>query len=100
MVEEFQRNFKQSSLKSVEETELSKVLAHLCVVKIAVEQSEYPIHLTKPMDTHIFTSNGDLACLAREELVRRFEMKHDFDIDMFLKDVNNFDAAGNSYIMI
>ena len=100
IVEEFQKTINQSPLKSVKEEKLFKILADLCVVEIDVEESQYPIHLTKPLDTHIFNSNGELVSLAPEELIRRFEIKNDFDIDMFLKDVNNFDPAGNSYIMI
>ena len=100
VVKDFQKNLKQSSLKSIDESEFTAILADLCVVEISVEKSPYPVHLTKPLDTHIFTSNCQLKSLSPEELVHRFEMEHDFDIDTFLKDVNNFDPAGNSYIMI
>lgn len=100
IVKDFQTKLKQSTLASIDETELFTILEDLCVVKISVEKSHYPLHLTKSLHTHIFTSSGVLTNLSPEELVRRFEVKHDFEIDKFLKDVNNFDPAGNSYLMI
>ena len=99
-VKDFEKQNKHVSLKSIEESELSTILDNLYVVEVAVEESHYPVHLTKPLDTYICNSGGELCSLSSEELVRRFELKHDFEIDEFLKDVNEFDPAGNSYIMI
>ncbi|XP_028397256.1 uncharacterized protein LOC114521065 isoform X2 [Dendronephthya gigantea] len=99
-VKDFQKNLKKSSLKSIEESDFQEILKDLCVVELHVAKSTYPVHLTKPLDTQIFDSNGNLISLSHDELIRRFEMKPDFNIDKFLKDVNNFDPAGNSYIMI
>ena len=100
VVKDFGKKINQVSLKSIEESQLLTIFDDLYVVEIAVEESHYPVHLTKPLDTYICNSSGELCSLSSEELVRRFEMKHDFKIDEFLKDVNNFDPAGNSYIMI
>ena len=101
IVQDFTKKVKTcSSAKSLDKHKVNAVLDNLCVVEISVQASLYPVHLTKPLDTHVFNSCGELRSLAPEELLYRFGMKQEFDITKFLTDVNHFDPAGNSYIMI
>ncbi len=78
-------------------------LNQLCVVELKVSRSRYPIHMIKPIETHVFQKNGKLVNLEFEDLMCRFgsfDSPSQFDVDKFLEHANNFDLPGMSYILI
>lgn len=88
-------------LEEIEETELSKVLRDLCVVHLNVKKSPYPIHLCHPPRSLCFDSNGGLQPMQPSELLERFKTsKSEFDIEKFLRSVDNFDRGFNSFILM
>lgn len=88
-------------LEEIEETELSKVLRDLCVVHLNVKKSPYPIHLCHPPLSLCFDSSGGLQPMQPSELLARFKTsKSDFDIEKFLRSVDNFDRGFNSFILM
>lgn len=88
-------------LEEIEESELSKVLRDLCVVHLNVKKSPYPIHFCHPPSSWCFDSKGGLQSMQPSELLARFKSsKTEFDIEKFLRSVDNFDRGFNSFVLM
>ena len=88
-------------LEEVEETELSKILRDLCVVHLNVKKSPYPIHFCHPPRSLCFDSSGGVQQMQSSELLARFKTTESkFDIEKFLRSVDNFDRGCNSFILM
>lgn len=88
-------------LEEIEESELSKVLRDLCVVHLNVKKSPYPIHFCHPPSSWCFDSKGGLQSMQPPELLERFKTsKTEFDIEKFLRSVDNFDRGFNSFVLM
>ncbi|XP_028411982.1 uncharacterized protein LOC114534715 [Dendronephthya gigantea] len=89
---------------SITEDELKQSLKQLYMIELKIFPSQYPIHLTKTVETHVFDTKNNLVELSIEGLMNRFKFGKDatttFDVDKFLNDVENFEQSGNSYILI
>ncbi|XP_028411599.1 uncharacterized protein LOC114534359 [Dendronephthya gigantea] len=89
---------------SITEDELNHYLNQLCIIELKIFPSQYPIHLTRSVETHVFDKQGNLVELSIESLMNRFKFGNDskttFEVDKFLEDVEDFKQAGNSYILI
>lgn len=96
------RNFTSKvKLEEIEETELSKILRDLCVVHLNVKKSPYPIHFCHPPRTLCFDSSGRVQQMQSSELLARFKTSESkFDIEKFLRSVDNFDRGCNSFILM
>jgi predicted transcriptional regulator with HTH domain len=80
-----------------------KILNDLCIVELIVHRSGYPIHMIKPVETHVFQKNGELVEMKFEDIMNRicsFDSASLFDVDKFLEHTNSFDLSGQSYILI
>ena len=85
----------------IEKSELSKVLRDLCVVHLNVKKSPYPIHLCHPPRSLCLDSSGGLQPMHPSELLARFKAsKAEFDIEKFLRAVDNFDRGFNSFVLM
>ena len=103
IVDKFQQtNASKVCLVEMDKSELQQILKDLCLVEVKVDQSPYPIHMTKPLKTYYFNDQGQFLDLKPEQLISRFkdETRYDFDVQKFLNDVDHFDPSGNSYIMV
>ena len=104
IVKEYQKiNSAVVGLGEMDDSELNQILKDLCVVEVAVVDClQFPIYMTKPLETCVFNDHGELSKLSPEKLVRRCEDQsaHDFNVEKFLTDVDRFDSSGNSYMMV
>ena len=106
LLEHFVEGNSKFKLLKIHETELKTIFKDLCVIKLKVTRSHYPIHMTKTIDTHVFTKNKKkrlcMTTLSLEDLMHRFKLGpfSEFDVDIFLDHVKNFDNAGNSHILV
>ena len=99
---------KKIALEFLPENDLELLLKDLCIIEFTVKRSQYPIHMVRPIDTHVLDREGKLVALSEdvkyELLMQRFELGFDtatqFDVKKFLNNVDNFKHAGNSYILI
>ena len=88
---------------NVTKKEIKTLLNQLCIVELKVPRSRYPIHMIKPIETHVFQKNGKLVKVGFEDLMSRFDSfdsPSQFDVNKFLEHTNNFDLSGKSYILI
>ena len=97
-------NEKKISLESMSKDDLERLLKELCIIEFTVKRSQYPIHMVRPIDTHVLDREGNLVRFNYEIMMHRFELGFDaaiqFDIKKFLSHVDNFRHSGNSYILI
>ena len=102
IVEQFEKENSNVKLDDMDINELKPVLKDLCVVELRVNRSPYPIHMTKAIETFVFDKDGKLNELSTEKLMYRFglDSRSGFDVEKFLKHVENFESSGNSYILI
>lgn len=100
----FVKQNKKIKKDSMTESDLQQTLKQLCLIELRVYKSHYPIHLIKPIETHVLDKQGNLTNLTMEKLMRSFELGKDpktkFQIEQFLNDVDNFEESGNSFILI
>lgn len=88
-------------VEEIEETELNKVSRDLCVVHLNVKRSPYPIHLCHSPHTLSFDPSGELQLMQPSELLERFKTsKSEFNIEKFLRSVDNFDRGFNSFVLM
>ena len=93
-------------LQSISKKDLDTFIKNMCVIQLDVTRSLYPIHMIKEIDTFVFSDDGEkqprLSNLSLHDLMHRFKLdsSSEFNVDEFLDDVNNFDNAGNSYILV
>ncbi len=105
-VEQFVKENSKFKLQTISETELSTILKNIVVIELNVSPSLYPIHMIETIHTFVFTKDkGEQLCaskLSLEDLMYRFKLDStsEFDVDKFFEHVNNFDNAGNSYILV
>ena len=92
------------SLDSIPENELKRLLKELCIIELKVKRSQYPIHITRPIDTHFLNKDGKLQPFDNQMMMQRFKLGFDpefhFDVKKFLKHVDNFTYSGNAYVLI
>ena len=106
LLEKFVKQNSQFKLLKISQTELNTILKNVCIIELKINQSPYPIHMVKPIDTYIFKSDGEkplcIDNLSWKDLMRRFKLdfSSEFNINQFLQHVKNFDTAGNSYILV
>ena len=101
LVEKFVKDNSEFKLQTIDERKLKSFLKDLCVVQLKVERSPYPMHMIKTIDTFVFTKDQGKTKLCLDDLMHRFELRScEFEVDKFLKDVKNFNNAGNSYILV
>ena len=106
LLEQFVKQNSDFKLLKINKTELKTILKDLCVIRLNVTRSYYPIHMIETLDTYVFRRDEEkplcMTKLSREDLMNRFELdsSSEFDVDKFLKHVKNFDSAGNSYILV
>ena len=106
LLEQFVERNSGFKLVKLEESELDTILKNIWVVQLKINQSPYPIHMTKTIDTYVFTKDEErqlhTSKLSLEDLMCRFKFDStsEFNVDKFLKHVKNFDYAGISYILI
>lgn len=96
------RNFTSKvKVQEIKKSELSKVLRDLCVVHLNVKKSPYPIHLCHPPLSLCLDSRGSLQPTQPSELLARFKTnKTEFDVEKFLRSVDNFDKGFNSFVLM
>ncbi|XP_028411583.1 uncharacterized protein LOC114534346 [Dendronephthya gigantea] len=101
---EFVNQNSKFAIDLITPTDLKQYLKHLCLIELKVSQSQYPIHLIRPIETNVFDKQGTIINLTTEKLMRRFELGKDserkFDVNKFLSHVETFQQSGNSYILI
>ena len=106
LLEQFVKQNSRLKLLKIGETELETILKNICVIQLKINRSPYPIHMTKTIDTYVFTKDKKeqlRTCkLTLEDLMCRFKFdsNYEFNVDKFLANVNNFDNAQNSYILV
>jgi hypothetical protein len=106
IVEQFVKENKRKkiSLESMSENDLERLLKELCIIEFSVKRSQYPIHMVRPIDTHVLDREGNLLAFSDEIMMHRFQLGFDtaihFDVKKFLNHVDNFKHSGNSYILI
>ncbi len=104
LVEQFVKANSKFKLQRISETELSTILKTVVVIELNVTRSPYPIHMTKTIETCVFTKDkGHLRTskLSLEDLMCRFEIDStsEFNVDKFLEH-NNFDNTKYLYILV
>ena len=88
-------------LDSMEESELKRILKNVCVVELQVFRSRFPIHMIKPIETSVIDDRGERSVLSLDKLMYRFGSRSvPFEAEKFLGHVEQFEPAGNSYILI
>ena len=108
LLEQFVKQNSKFKLLKISGTELNAFLENLCVIELKINRSPYPIHMEKPIDTHVFKNDREKPlCLDEHnlswtDLMRRFklDLSSEFNVNQFLEHVKNFDNAGNSYILV
>ena len=106
LVKQFvENNSKKFELQTINETELNTILKTIYVMELNVtDPSLYRFHMTRAIDTHVFIKDKKQLCLSKltiENLMHRFKLDStsEFNIDKFLKDVNNF-SPENPHILV
>jgi hypothetical protein len=105
LLEQFVKQNSKFELQRISERELNTILKNICVIQLKISRSPYPIHMIKAIDTYVF-SKGDekqlrLSKLGLGDLKHKFEFSNsEFIVDKFLEHVENFENAGNSYILV
>ena len=88
-------------LHSMQQSELKRILKNVCVVELMVHRSRFPIHVIKPIETSVIDERGERSVLSLDKLMYRFGSRSvPFEAEKFLGHVENFEPAGNSYILI
>ena len=104
LLNEFVKQNSKFSIQFISASDLKEDLKHLYIVELKIFRSQYPIHLIRPIETHVFDNHGNIIMLNTEKMMRRFELGWDsaqtFDVDRFLDHVGNFEQSGNSFMLI
>ena len=103
IIKEFEKQNPRVKLDGMMEKDLKPILKNVCVVELLINRSHYPIHMTKPIETSVIDEYGELISpLSLDKLMCRFELDSSslFDVEKFLSHVENFEPAGNSYLLI
>ena len=102
-LEKWLKNNSQISKGTLTSNKTKRLLADLCIVELKVLRSQYPIHMIKPIETHVFQKNGELVDMNFEDVMSRFctfDSPSQFDVEKFLEHTNNFDQSGKCHILI
>ena len=106
LLEQFVRENSKFKLLKISETELNAILKNVYVIQLEINQSPYPIHMIRTIDTYVFTKDNEERLvpskLSLEDLMCRFKFDStsEFKVNKFLKHVKSFDNTGNSYILV
>ena len=99
-----QNNSDQISKGTLAFNKTKRFLNDLCIVELKVSRSRYPIHMLKPIETHVFQRNGELVEMNFEDIMSRLSSfalpESHFDVDKFLEQTHNFDQSGKCHILI
>ena len=81
--------------------EVEPVLRDLCVIRLHLRESPYPIHLTSPFFTFCLDKQGNVVEMEPEELLQRFSKKnYQYDPDKLLNAANGFEKENTSYVLV
>ena len=104
IVEQFLKDNKKISIECMPENELERILKDLCIIEFTVKRSQYPVHMIRPIDTHLVDREGNLIVLSNDIMMHRFQLGFNtaiqFDIKKFMNHVDHFKHSENSYILV